>query len=51
MTVRQLLGRLDSREISEWIAYYNLSAKPADNQLANNERIKAYFATKKGKNK
>jgi hypothetical protein len=24
MTVRELLSRLDSRELSEWIAYYNL---------------------------
>ncbi len=24
MTVRQLLASLDSREISEWIAYFNL---------------------------
>lgn len=25
MTVRQLLAGLDSREISEWIAYFNLA--------------------------
>jgi hypothetical protein len=48
MTVKQLLASLDSRELSEWVAYFNLSQKPAGNQLANTERIKSFFA-KKGK--
>lgn len=48
MTVRNLLRSVDSRELSEWLAYFNLSRQPADNQLTNTERIKAYFV-KKGK--
>jgi len=48
MTVKQLLSSLDSRELSEWVAYFNLSPKPADSELVNNERIKA-FLMKKGK--
>jgi hypothetical protein len=48
MTVKQLLRSLDSREISEWIAFFNLREKQPDNQLANTERIKTFFAAKKG---
>jgi hypothetical protein len=47
MTVRHLLSSLDSRELSEWIAYFNLSQKPADKQLTNTEKIKAFFTAKK----
>jgi hypothetical protein len=50
MTVKHLLASLDSRELSEWVAYFNLSQKPADKQLANTEKIKAFF-TQKGKKK
>jgi hypothetical protein len=46
MTVKDLLSRLDSRELTEWVAYFNLAEKPADSQLANNERIKAFFMNK-----
>lgn len=28
MTVKQLLASIDSREISEWVAYFNLLNKP-----------------------
>jgi len=50
MTVRQLLENMDSREISEWIAYFNLGKKPIDTQLSNTERIKNFFRMK-GKKK
>lgn len=50
MTVRHLLASIDSREISEWIAYFNLQKKPASDELANTERIKAFFK-RKGKKK
>jgi hypothetical protein len=49
MTVRDLLASLDSREISEWIAFFNLRDKPKDSRLTNTERIKAFFTKKKGK--
>lgn len=32
MTVRQLLSGLDSRELTEWVAYFNLS-NPAKETL------------------
>lgn len=51
MTVRQLLAGLDSREISEWLAYFNLGDKVKNNQLATTEKIKAFFMNKKGKKK
>jgi hypothetical protein len=47
MTVKQLLASLDSRELSEWIAFFNLREKPPDNQLANAERIKSFFRERK----
>jgi hypothetical protein len=46
MTVRQLLSTVDSRELSEWIAYFNLEKGPTDTQLSNTEKIKAFFARK-----
>jgi hypothetical protein len=51
MTVRQLLANIDSREIAEWIAFFNLQNKPGNSQLANTEKIKAFFMDKKGKQK
>lgn len=30
MTVRQLLTNLDSRELSEWMAYFNIENEQAD---------------------
>lgn len=50
MTVRQLLSSLDSRELSEWMAYFSLDNKPRNTQLANTERIKSFFL-QKGKKK
>ncbi len=49
MTVGQLLASLDSREISEWIAYFKLGDQPKDKQLTNTERIKAFFMKKGNK--
>lgn len=28
MTVRELLERIDSRELSEWMAYYHIKGEP-----------------------
>jgi hypothetical protein len=30
MTVKELLSRMDSREISEWIAFFNLENRPRE---------------------
>ena len=50
MTVRHLLASLDSQELSEWVAYFNLEKKPTDPQVTNTEKIKAFFVGK-GKKK
>jgi hypothetical protein len=49
MTVKQLLASLDSRELSEWIAYFNLEKKKIDTQMTNTEKIKAFFSKKRKK--
>lgn len=32
MTVRRLLGELDSREISEWLAFFKIEREDAENK-------------------
>ena len=51
MTVRQLLANIDSREISEWMAFLSLGQnKQKEGEFTNTERIKGFFQ-KKGKRK
>ena len=49
MPVRELLERIDSRELGEWMAYCKIesdrtSGKDANEQDAVNEKIKAGFS-------
>ncbi len=49
MTVRQLLESTDSRELSEWAAYFDLINAPKDERETVAEKIKAFFMSKKRK--
>lgn len=51
MTVRQLLNSLDSREISEWMAYYTIENEKADGKGddLNNKLLNAFNFGGKGK--
>ena len=40
MTVREMLRRMDARELSEWIAWYNLEAEEED-QARSKAELKA----------
>lgn len=42
MTVRQLLQYVDSRELTEWMAYYRVLAEPKEENVA--DKIKNAFA-------
>jgi len=43
MSTSRLLAEMDSREISEWMAYFTLESKKDDTQSA--EELKAKFAS------
>lgn len=44
MTVRQLLNNLDSRELSEWMAYYKIKGeKKTDSDKEIETKIRAGF--------
>ena len=50
MTVRQLLNNLDSREISEWIAYFNLqNQKDEIKKMPLDQQFKAALQSKRKK--
>ena len=51
MTVKQLLANLDSRELAEWQAYFQIVGKPKDERPKPqdlSEMLKAQLAIKKG---
>ena len=39
MTVKELLGRIDSPEISEWIAFYNAEATDQKNIMEREKQM------------
>lgn len=49
LTVRQLLDNIDSHELSEWVAFFNIGNKKSAGQEKKglSEKIKAFFALKK----
>lgn len=50
MTVRQLLSNIDSRELSEWIAYYKLRETPEERKPRGlDDQIKTALKSRKRK--
>jgi len=52
MTVRQLLSGIDSLELSEWVAFFNLQAKGGENKkITLEEQFKSALRLRKKKRK
>jgi hypothetical protein len=48
MTVKRLLEEIDSREISEWMAFFKLEKEPPEPESLSEKIIKAFKGSKYG---